>query len=125
MMSPLRRKHSGIWQGNLTGTMCSRRLDRREWDGRKIGRDYTEGQEGVLALKLVRRQHWIWNQLLLPTTLSVETIRYRSYNPGATRLGLGPRMLAKILSAALVGIDAHLIDVEVDIAGGLPQFSVV
>jgi magnesium chelatase family protein len=34
-------------------------------------------------------------------------------------------MLAKILSAALVGIDAHLIDVEVDIAGGLPQFSVV
>src|SRR5512142_2555433 len=34
-------------------------------------------------------------------------------------------MLAKVLSAALVGLDAHLIDVEVDIAGGLPQFSVV
>lgn len=34
-------------------------------------------------------------------------------------------MLAKVLSVALVGIDAHLIDVEVDIAGGLPQFSVV
>ena len=34
-------------------------------------------------------------------------------------------MLAKVLSAALVGIDAHLIEVEVDIAGGLPQFSVV
>jgi magnesium chelatase family protein len=34
-------------------------------------------------------------------------------------------MLAKVLSAALVGIEAHLIDVEVDIAGGLPQFSVV
>ena len=34
-------------------------------------------------------------------------------------------MLAMVLSAALVGIDAHLIDVEVDIAGGLPQFSVV
>jgi magnesium chelatase family protein len=34
-------------------------------------------------------------------------------------------MLAKVLSAALVGIDAHLIDVEVDISGGLPQFSVV
>ena len=34
-------------------------------------------------------------------------------------------MLAKVHSAALVGIDAHLIDVEVDIAGGLPQFSVV
>jgi magnesium chelatase family protein len=34
-------------------------------------------------------------------------------------------MLAKVRSAALVGLDAHLIDVEVDIAGGLPQFSVV
>ena len=34
-------------------------------------------------------------------------------------------MLAKIMSAALVGLDAYLIDVEVDIAGGLPQFSVV
>jgi magnesium chelatase family protein len=34
-------------------------------------------------------------------------------------------MLAKVLSAALVGIDAHLIEVEVDIGGGLPQFSVV
>ncbi|WP_455378446.1 YifB family Mg chelatase-like AAA ATPase [Petrachloros mirabilis] len=34
-------------------------------------------------------------------------------------------MLAKVLSVALVGLDAHLIDVEVDIAGGLPQFSVV
>jgi magnesium chelatase family protein len=34
-------------------------------------------------------------------------------------------MLAKVLSAALVGLDAHLVDVEVDISGGLPQFSVV
>ena len=34
-------------------------------------------------------------------------------------------MLAKVLSAAIIGIDAHLIDVEVDIAGGLPQFSIV
>lgn len=34
-------------------------------------------------------------------------------------------MLAKVLTVALVGLDAHLIDVEVDIAGGLPQFSVV
>lgn len=34
-------------------------------------------------------------------------------------------MLAKVRSAALVGLDAHLVDVEVDIAGGLPQFSVV
>lgn len=34
-------------------------------------------------------------------------------------------MLAKVWSAALVGLDAHLIEVEVDIGGGLPQFSVV
>jgi len=34
-------------------------------------------------------------------------------------------MLAKVSSAALVGLDAHLVDVEVDISGGLPQFSVV
>ncbi len=34
-------------------------------------------------------------------------------------------MLAKVRSAALVGLDAHLIDVEVDISGGLPQFTVV
>ena len=34
-------------------------------------------------------------------------------------------MLAQVRSAAIVGLDAHLIDVEVDISGGLPQFSVV
>jgi magnesium chelatase family protein len=34
-------------------------------------------------------------------------------------------MLAKVRTVALAGLDAHLIDVEVDIAGGLPQFSVV
>jgi len=34
-------------------------------------------------------------------------------------------VLAKVLSAGLLGIDAHLIDIEVDIGGGLPQFSVV
>ena len=34
-------------------------------------------------------------------------------------------MLARVTSAALVGLDAHLVDVEVDISGGLPQFSVV
>jgi magnesium chelatase family protein len=34
-------------------------------------------------------------------------------------------MLAKVLSAAVVGLDAHLVEVEVDLAGGLPQFSVV
>lgn len=34
-------------------------------------------------------------------------------------------VLAKVLSAGLVGLDAHLIEVEVDVGGGLPQFSVV
>ncbi|HJR76598.1 MAG TPA: YifB family Mg chelatase-like AAA ATPase [Nitrospiraceae bacterium] len=34
-------------------------------------------------------------------------------------------MLAKVFSAAIVGLEAYLIDVEVDISGGLPQFSVV
>ena len=34
-------------------------------------------------------------------------------------------MLAKVLSSALVGIDAILVEVEVDIAQGLPQFSTV
>ncbi len=34
-------------------------------------------------------------------------------------------MLAKVLSSTVLGMDAHLIDVEVDISGGLPQFTVV
>ena len=34
-------------------------------------------------------------------------------------------VLAKVLSAALMGLDAHVVEVEVDIGGGLPQFSVV
>jgi magnesium chelatase family protein len=35
-------------------------------------------------------------------------------------------MLAKILSATLIGIDAHIVDVEVDVtARGLPHFSMV
>jgi magnesium chelatase family protein len=34
-------------------------------------------------------------------------------------------LLAKVFSAAIVGLEAPLIDVEVDISGGLPQFSVV
>ncbi len=34
-------------------------------------------------------------------------------------------VLAKVLSAALVGLDAYPVEVEVDIGGGLPQFSVV
>jgi len=34
-------------------------------------------------------------------------------------------VLARLLSATLLGLDAHLVEVEVDIGGGLPQFSVV
>ncbi len=34
-------------------------------------------------------------------------------------------MLAKVLSATVIGIDAVLVDVEVDIAQGLPQFATV
>ena len=34
-------------------------------------------------------------------------------------------MLSKVLSAALIGIDAVTVQVEVDIAQGLPQFSTV
>lgn len=34
-------------------------------------------------------------------------------------------MLAKVVSSSLVGIDAILVDVEVDIAQGLPQFATV
>src|SRR6476646_1947187 len=34
-------------------------------------------------------------------------------------------MLARVQSAAVLGVDAYLVDVEVDIANGLPSFSTV
>ncbi len=34
-------------------------------------------------------------------------------------------MLAKVMGSALVGLDAYAVEVEVDVGGGLPQFSVV
>ncbi len=34
-------------------------------------------------------------------------------------------MLAKILSSAVIGVDAYLVEVEVDIAYGLPSFTIV
>ena len=34
-------------------------------------------------------------------------------------------VLARITSAAVLGIDAYLVDVETDIAGGLPSFVTV
>ena len=34
-------------------------------------------------------------------------------------------MIAKVLSAAVIGIDAYVVDVEVDISQGLPNFATV
>ena len=34
-------------------------------------------------------------------------------------------MLAKVRSAAVIGIDAYPVDVEIDLANGLPSFSTV
>ncbi|HHE75474.1 MAG TPA: ATP-dependent protease, partial [Desulfobacteraceae bacterium] len=34
-------------------------------------------------------------------------------------------MLAKVLSSAVIGIDAYLVEVEVDITRGLPTFTTV
>ena len=34
-------------------------------------------------------------------------------------------MLARIRSAAVLGVDAYLVDVEIDIAKGLPTFATV
>jgi magnesium chelatase family protein len=34
-------------------------------------------------------------------------------------------MLAKVLSSAVIGIDAYIVEVEVDISQGLPSFSTV
>ncbi len=38
---------------------------------------------------------------------------------------LGGRVLAKVLSSAVIGIDAYLVEVEVDITRGLPTFTTV
>ncbi len=77
-----------------------------------MGADYTAFGHKMLAPVLPDR--------------SIETLRKNSYNRASFQRGkAGSCMLAKVTSAALVGLDAHLVDVEVDIAGGLPQFSVV
>src|SRR4030042_2033337 len=34
-------------------------------------------------------------------------------------------MLAKVRTAAIVGLDSHLVEVEVDISSGLPSFTIV
>ena len=37
----------------------------------------------------------------------------------------GGFVIAKVLSSAVIGIDAHVVEVEVDIARGLPAFTTV
>jgi magnesium chelatase family protein len=37
----------------------------------------------------------------------------------------GACLLARVLSSAVIGIDAHLVEVEVDIQPGLPSFTTV
>ena len=39
--------------------------------------------------------------------------------------GEGGKLLAKVLSSAVLGIDAYRVEVEVDIASGLPTFTIV
>ena len=48
------------------------------------------------------------------------------YNPAAlSRCYDGGNVIAKVMSADVYGLDAHLVDVEVDLGTGLPMFSVV
>jgi hypothetical protein len=53
MIRPARRQQTSMVPGNMMGAACSSRLDRRQCEGTGIGRDYTEGQEGLLAFGLV------------------------------------------------------------------------
>jgi magnesium chelatase family protein len=43
----------------------------------------------------------------------------------ARRVDWSRRMIATLPSAALFGVDAYRVDIEVDVAGGLPQYTVV
>ena len=43
----------------------------------------------------------------------------------ADEMPKGGNVLAKVLSSAVIGIDAYLVEVEVDIAQGLPNFTTV
>jgi len=58
----------------------------------------------------------------------LKTKKAPAYNPFVSPSNaptIEANVLAKVLSAGLLGLDAHLIEVEVDIGGGLPQFSIV
>jgi len=39
--------------------------------------------------------------------------------------GEGGKLLAKVLSSAVLGIDAYRVEVEIDITSGLPTFTTV
>jgi magnesium chelatase family protein len=88
-------------------------------------RHYTEGRRLVPpAIRVSKATCINWAQL--------KRRRATAYNPASIVAGAGrftvlveASLLAKVLSAAIVGLEAYLIDVEVDISGGLPQFSVV
>src|SRR6476619_798847 len=98
--------------GNNHGpTRCMARLYRRSLEGTSL-RSSTCRQSEMNA----------FSPCLEPFFLN--RAASHSYN-SAPRRSERTLMLAKVRSVALVGLDAHLIDVEVDIAGGLPQFSVV
>ena len=45
--------------------------------------------------------------------------------PGCGATALPSTMLARIRSAAVLGVDAYMVDVEIDIANGLPTFATV
>ncbi len=59
----------------------------------------------------------------------LKTYKIHYYNRSTLNLlfnhPLEAAVLAKVFSAGLLGLEAHLIEVEVDIGGGLPQFSIV
>ena len=50
---------------------------------------------------------------------------WRQWWARGTRRALPEGVLTRVLSAALVGIDAYLVEVEVDLAGGLPGYQLV
>ncbi len=95
----------------------------------QLGRDPLEGI--IPSGRYQRRMGGIIQSRLERIQRSVALLKPPKRLPIIIRFGRGPEqkgnifMLAKVRSAAIVGLEAHLVDVEVDISGGLPQFSVV
>src|SRR5690349_7843614 len=50
--------------------------------------------------------------------------RFAALPPG-TRRAITPGVVTTLPSAALSGVDAFRVDVQVDVSGGLPQYTVV